>query len=202
MKTTRTPQQKRSIEKRTKILEAAFILFSEKGFENTNTAEISQHAGVATGTLYSYFQDKVDIYKTVFESYLKKEVSKMLSELECEINNHTNISQFILLWKDSYLSLFGKPNRALKEINSVMSKVQSLNKFFSDFETEYVESIYKILKEKYNPEITFEKVWIAFLLIDELSKEYVSSRHKKINYNLLEKQAIVFIETLLTNDGG
>ena len=114
MKTTRTPQQKRSIEKRTKILEAAFILFSEKGFENTNTAEISQHAGVATGTLYSYFQDKVDIYKTVFESYLKKEVSKMLSELECEINNHTNISQFILLWKDSYLSLFGKPNRSLK----------------------------------------------------------------------------------------
>ena len=202
MKTTRTPQQKRSIEKRTKILEAAFILFSEKGFENTNTAEISQHAGVATGTLYSYFQDKVDIYKTVFESYLKKEVSKMLSELECEINNHTNISQFILLWKDSYLSLFCFSNRALKEINSVMSKVQSLNIFFSDFETEYVESIYKILKEKYNPEITFEKVWIAFLLIDELSKEYVSSRHKKINYSLLEKQAIVFIETLLTNDGG
>ena len=202
MKTTRTPQQKRSIEKRTKILEAAFILFSEKGFENTNTAEISQHAGVATGTLYSYFQDKVDIYKTVFESYLKKEVSKMLSELECEINNHTNISQFILLWKDSYLSLFVILNRALKEINSVMSKVQSLNIFFSDFETEYVESIYKILKEKYNPEITFEKVWIAFLLIDELSKEYVSSRHKKINYSLLEKQAIVFIETLLTNDRG
>lgn len=83
-----------------------------------------------------------------------------------------------------------------------MSKVQSLNIFFSDFETEYVESIYKILKEKYNPEITFEKVWIAFLLIDELSKEYVSSRHKKINYSLLEKQAIVFIETLLTNDRG
>ena len=81
MKATRKPQQKRSIEKRTKILEAAFILFCEKGFENTNTAEIAQHAGVATGTLYSYFQDKIDIYKTVFDSYLKKEVSKMLSAL-------------------------------------------------------------------------------------------------------------------------
>lgn len=202
MKVTRKPQQKRSIEKRAKILEAAFILFCEKGFEGTNTAEIAQYAGVATGTLYSYFSDKLDIYKTVFESYLKKEVSKMLSVLECEISNKTNIYQFILLWKDSYFSLFGQPNRALNEISSVMSKVPSLNIFFSEFETEYVESIHMILKEKYNSEITFERVWISFLIIDELSKEYASRRHKKIDYHLLEKQAIISIETLLTNFGG
>lgn len=199
MKATRKPQQKRSIEKKTKILEAAFTLFCEKGYENTNTAEIAQYAEVATGTVYSYFSDKTDIYKTVFNNYLKNEVSNMLSALEREIKEQTNIHQFILLWKDSYFSLFGQPNRALSEISTIMSKVPDLNTYFSEFEVEYAEKIYMLLKDKYDSEMTFEKVWIAFLIIDELSKEYASNRHKKINYQLLESQAIISIEAVLTN---
>ena len=56
------PQQPRSIEKRNKIIEAGFRLFSEKGYYNTNTAEIANQSGVSTGILYRYFTDKKAIY--------------------------------------------------------------------------------------------------------------------------------------------
>lgn len=59
---TRKPTQKRSIEKYEKILEAAFKLYNEKGYFNTTTLDIAKEAGVATGSIYSYFTDKKEIY--------------------------------------------------------------------------------------------------------------------------------------------
>ncbi|MDE6420885.1 MAG: TetR/AcrR family transcriptional regulator [Lachnospiraceae bacterium] len=63
MKYTRKPQQRRSIEKKDKIQAAAFVLFCEKGLENTNISEIAQYAGVATGTIYSAFRLKLQYFK-------------------------------------------------------------------------------------------------------------------------------------------
>ena len=51
MNDTRIPVQKRSIEKRKRILEAGFQLFCEKGYYKTNTIEIARHAKVSTGTV-------------------------------------------------------------------------------------------------------------------------------------------------------
>ncbi|NLC47867.1 MAG: TetR/AcrR family transcriptional regulator, partial [Tenericutes bacterium] len=57
----REPIQKRSIEKKEKIIESGFNLICEKGYHNTNTAEIAKNAGVSTGIIYQYFKDKHDI---------------------------------------------------------------------------------------------------------------------------------------------
>ena len=57
----REPIQKRSIEKKEKIIQAGFELICEKGYYNTNTAEIAKVAGVSTGIVYQYFKDKHDI---------------------------------------------------------------------------------------------------------------------------------------------
>lgn len=61
MAKTRIPTQKRSIEKREKILKAGFKLFCENGYYKANTVEIAKCAGVSTGALYSYFADKREI---------------------------------------------------------------------------------------------------------------------------------------------
>ena len=57
----RKPIQKRSIETKEKILKAGFELICEKGYYNTNTAEIAKAANVSTGIVYQYFKDKHDI---------------------------------------------------------------------------------------------------------------------------------------------
>ena len=48
----RQPRQERSIEKKNKIIEAGYQLFSEVGYYGTNTAEIAKRAGVSTGIVY------------------------------------------------------------------------------------------------------------------------------------------------------
>ena len=45
-------------DKRTAIMKAALKLFTERGFHGTSTAQISKEAGVATGTLFNYFDTK------------------------------------------------------------------------------------------------------------------------------------------------
>lgn len=61
-KKIKKPTQKRSIEKYEKIIEAAFKLFNEKGYFNTTTTDIAKEANIATGSVYTYFNDKKDIY--------------------------------------------------------------------------------------------------------------------------------------------
>lgn len=54
-------------EKRARLLEAARALFRERGYEATTTRELSQRAGVATGTLFLYFKDKEQLLLTLFQ---------------------------------------------------------------------------------------------------------------------------------------
>lgn len=52
------PKQKRSDEKKRRILDAALELFGTQGFHNTTAKAIAARANVATGSFYRYFRDK------------------------------------------------------------------------------------------------------------------------------------------------
>lgn len=52
-------------EKEQKILEAAIMVFSEKGFSAATTNEIAKNAGVAEGTIFRYFKTKKDILRGI-----------------------------------------------------------------------------------------------------------------------------------------
>ena len=62
-KEIRVPKQKRSIEKKQRIKDAAIKLMSKKGYHSTSSNEIAKEAGVSIGTFYSYYKDKKDLYK-------------------------------------------------------------------------------------------------------------------------------------------
>lgn len=53
-------------DKRTQIIEASIDLFASKGFWNTPTARISEHASVSTGTLFNYFASKDALIDAVY----------------------------------------------------------------------------------------------------------------------------------------
>ena len=53
----REPIQKRSIEKKEKIIKSGFELICKDGYHNTDTSKIAKKAGVSTGIIYQYFKD-------------------------------------------------------------------------------------------------------------------------------------------------
>lgn len=66
---TRSPQQRRSIDKKERIIDAAYTVFCAKGFYKTTTIEIAKKAGVSIGCLYSYFSDKNDLFTVILDRY-------------------------------------------------------------------------------------------------------------------------------------
>ncbi len=53
--------EKKKAEKRSALLNAAFQLFTEQGFQKTSISDIANQAEVAKGTFYLYFKDKYHI---------------------------------------------------------------------------------------------------------------------------------------------
>ena len=53
-------------DKRTSILNACLKLFNETCFQDTSTARISQEAGIATGTLFLYFENKEELVNELY----------------------------------------------------------------------------------------------------------------------------------------
>jgi AcrR family transcriptional regulator len=54
------------IDSRSRLLDAALILFSENGFSKTSTREIAQAAQVNIASISYYFGDKAGLYRAVF----------------------------------------------------------------------------------------------------------------------------------------
>ena len=64
---TREPdfRQERARRSYLALIESATELFADRGYDAVGTPEIAQHAGVAVGTFYRYFDDKQQIYLEV-----------------------------------------------------------------------------------------------------------------------------------------
>ena len=91
----REPIQKRSIEKKEKIIQAGFDLICQKGYYNTTTSEIAKSAGVSIGILYQYFKDKHDILIDGFKLYSNSIFFPMLQITDKNMNltiTNSNIS--------------------------------------------------------------------------------------------------------------
>jgi AcrR family transcriptional regulator len=74
---------------RAEILQTAMNLFSEKGFHNVSMREIAEKSEFAVGTLYKFFSNKEDLYKSLimekaeeFHSALMKAIEKKGTEIE------------------------------------------------------------------------------------------------------------------------
>jgi AcrR family transcriptional regulator len=57
-------------------------LFVKKGIDNTSTTLISKEAGVATGTLYLYFETKVDLISELGNSIQEESLASFLDLIE------------------------------------------------------------------------------------------------------------------------
>jgi len=76
MEDTATPIRRRQKEARPQqLLDAALMLFVEKGFAATRAEEVAQRAGVSKGTLYLYYPSKEELLKAVIREHLSSRIA-------------------------------------------------------------------------------------------------------------------------------
>ncbi len=69
-----------SDEKRKKILDAAIMEFSERGFDSANINSIAQNSGISVGSIYKYFDNKEDLFLTMVHFGVET-LKKVLKEI-------------------------------------------------------------------------------------------------------------------------
>ena len=82
---TATLQNSDLSEKQQAVLTACLELFSEKGFENTSTADIAKRAHVAEGTVYKHFRTKEDILTAILKPMTDTVVPEVAAEFVDQI---------------------------------------------------------------------------------------------------------------------
>ena len=60
-------QAQLTVARRNQILDAAAKVFAEKGFHSTTIKEIAAQAGIAHGTVYIYFENKIALLLAIFD---------------------------------------------------------------------------------------------------------------------------------------
>jgi AcrR family transcriptional regulator len=70
----------KSEDKRNAILEAATRLFAERGLAAAPTSEISKLAGIAEGTLFTYFKTKDDLINALYREVKLELADAMMSD--------------------------------------------------------------------------------------------------------------------------
>ncbi len=95
---------------KTQILEAAEQEFSRTGFHNTNVSSIAERAQVGKGSVYRYFDDKLDLFtSTVIEGF-----RRMREKIDTVLEEETDFDQLIRI-QEQYLDLF-EESRELVEV--------------------------------------------------------------------------------------
>lgn len=85
-------------ETRKKLLDSAKQEFLDKGYMKASLRNICKNAGVTTGALYFFFQDKEDLLRQLVEVPLQRLASLIQSHLSDELNMDT---AFVSLGDDS-----------------------------------------------------------------------------------------------------
>jgi AcrR family transcriptional regulator len=69
-------RQRRKEARPQELLDAALVLFVEKGFSATRSEEVAARAGVSKGTLYRYFPSKEELFKAVVRANLSARIAE------------------------------------------------------------------------------------------------------------------------------
>lgn len=194
MSETRMPTQKRSIEKRNRIIEKGFELMCEKGYHNTNTTEIAKYSGVSTGIIYQYFKDKKEIFMEGVKNYSNNIMYPMINILE---NDNIDINSLDIILKDiinRFIENHTISKKAHEELMAMSHLDEDVSNIFKESELNMTKKIvYLLNKNNIDIKNPTEKVHIIIGIIDNLCHEIVYHNHRSINYDVMKNEVINII---------
>jgi AcrR family transcriptional regulator len=198
MSDVRMPTQKRSIEKRNRIIEKGFELMCENGYYNTTIPDIAKFADVSVGIIYQYFNDKKDIFIEGVKDYSNNIMYPMINILETTQIQIDDLKSIIENMIDNFIKTHTISQKAHEELMAMSHLDEDVSNIFNNSELEMTEKIVSLL-ENNNMHITNarEKVHIAIGLIDNLCHEIVYHKHENFDYNLMKDEVINIIIDIL-----
>lgn len=191
------PIQKRSLEKRERIVEKGFELMCENGYYETTTSDIAKYAGVSVGIIYQYFNDKKEIFLEGVKNY---STSIMFPALDVIYNEKfsNNLEDTIFNMIDNYINAHKISKKSHEELMAMTHLDSDVSKIFKQSEIDTTNKIIERLEKKnFCIKNSKEKVHIILNLVDNLCHEIVYHRHSELNYEIMKKEVVNLILNLI-----
>lgn len=198
MSETRMPTQKRSIEKRNRIIKKGFEIMCEQGYYNTAIPDIAKYADVSVGIIYQYFSDKKDIFIEGVKQYSDSIMYPMINLLESEKIEFNNLETLLKNVIQKFIENHTISKKSHQELLAMAHLDDDVAKIFKDSEYDMTEKIVTLLEKNniylQNPK---EKVHILWGIIDNFCHEVVYHKHSKINYTIMQDEVISIIMNII-----
>lgn len=92
---------------RKRIMDAAQLCFGEHGYKESSNRTIAEMAGVTTGTIYHYFENKRELFLAIHEETQKDIVERLRSIVDAEMNLADSITAMLRIFMQLFIE---KPN--------------------------------------------------------------------------------------------
>jgi len=139
--TTKDPIRQQLIQaRRNQILDAAAVVFAEKGFHRTTTKEIARTAGVSEGTIYNYFSTKSDLLIGIMTRLANVEVldEELLEALQGDVRDF-----FVAVFRNRADSM----QRGQEMLKAVLPEVMVNPDLSEQFTEQFVKQISTLLEQ-------------------------------------------------------
>ena len=192
----RDPKQQRSIEKKERIIKAAYDLFSENGYYSTVTSDIAKRAGVSTGIVYGYFTDKRDILFYVLKDYINETATPVMEYMSA-LSKGASLSELI----ENVISLTESIHKKNANLHNILHSLavidEGINEQFLSLEKHITHSAaQKFTELGFGSDGLQEKIHIAMNLIQSYAHEAIYDKHDYIDYDAMKKQVVAVLVNL------
>ena len=171
-------REREKLWQRREMLSAALDLFSTKGYHNVSMREVAQKSEFAIGTLYKFFKNKEDLYKSLifeqadrFHEALTKAIEDADDEIE-KLRDYIRAKGEVFSENAAMIRLYFAETRGasfniMAGLDSEIREQHSdfLQKLAMVFESGIKKKIFKKIADPYYLAVSIESITNAFLFL-------------------------------------
>lgn len=193
----REPIKKTSIAKKNLIIQKGFELMCDRGYYNVSCVDIAKYAGVSTGIIYQYFNDKRDIFLEGIKIYSNSILFPTIDILNTKFDKN-NLKEIVSLVLETVVKNHDMSLDAHEQIMAMIHLDKDVAKIFKENEIDMCDKLVCILsKNGFDSENLNVKIHIIMGLVDNYCHEVVYHKHESINYDDMKKEITNIIVNML-----
>lgn len=148
----KTPRQRRALETRARILDAARAVFAEHGYAAGTTNRIAEQAAISVGSLYQYFPNKDAILVELVQVHIDDGTREVLAALEAAPDGDGNLTTMVPSIVSALVAVHARDRRLHQVLFEESPRPPSLLRRLHEVEDAVVASIAERLRAA-NPEL-------------------------------------------------
>ena len=166
-----------------KIYENALALFAAKGYNQVSMKDVAEASGIAVGTLYNYYSNKMDLFLNVFEEHINQVYTKLREIIERD----RDPGECIALLYDEFVKIGGFSEELIKD-NILNKNNEIINKLRDRIHKKTRSLVKRLRKAPDGIDLEFSQnnekriIRLILLAIIDFAREFPGERDENIAF--------------------